>query len=106
MDAVGNPLSNGTYEVVFRISNKASPAEQVQRLIWCQTNQVAVIKGIFNMVLGGSSKGLLESATRRDIAEAFGGAERLLGITITRTPTCRVPGPSGIALCQQILSTP
>src|SRR5437867_3270292 len=65
VDAAGNPMPSGSYDVVFKIWKKASPADPADALVWGQTNPVTVANGIFNLALGGAN-GLIRSASKTD----------------------------------------
>src|SRR2546427_83862 len=65
LDAAGNPMPSGSYDVVFKIWKKANPADPADALVWGQTNLVTVANGIFNVVLGGGS-GIIRSASKPD----------------------------------------
>ena len=70
VDAPGNPMPNGSYDIVFKISMKANSADPADGLVWGQTNTVTVVNGIFNTVIGGAS-GVIGSASKTNLVDAF-----------------------------------
>jgi hypothetical protein len=106
VDAAGNPLPNGDYELVFRIWDRADSNEPGQRLIWGQTNLVSAIKGLFNVILAGPGGGVIRGTVASNLVSAFTESERYLGIAINRGPLGAVGSPTEMRPRNQILSGP
>src|SRR5439155_5850292 len=68
-------------------------------------NAVTVINGIFNVVLGGAS-GVITTASKTDLVDAFAEAERYVSLTIVRNPSGPVASPAEMLPRQQMLSAP
>jgi hypothetical protein len=91
LDASGAPLSDGNYNVTFRIYNSASGSA----MVWGpQTIQVPLVDGLFNAVLGPTDS----SPNSRPILEAFDAPERHLEL--------QIGGNSPISPRQRILAVP
>lgn len=105
IDAVGDPMPNGSYDLIFKISKHANPADPADALVWGQTNTVTVINGIFNVVLG-TENGIIRSASRTSLVDAFDEAQRYLSLSIVRNPAGPVVSPAEILPRQQMLSAP
>ncbi len=106
-DASGNPLPNGTYGVAVRIWNKKSSSESGNVLVWGQEYNVAVLSGVFNVILGTPGGSLITNAAVNDIGFAFAESERFIGLTVTKgTNGALISGGSEIVPRQQVLSTP
>ncbi len=82
LDATGSPLANTTpanYEMQFRIYD----AQEAGSIIWSEKQIVTVSKGAFSVRLGeGTANGTEGSIPQSNLAEAFNGSGRFLGVTI------------------------
>ncbi len=105
-DAAGNALAGGIYGVAFKIwTNKVQTSGE--QLIWGQEfTNVIVLNGLFNVILGGGGNPVPGSLTN-DLAGAFNGANRFIGLTVTKgTNGAPIAGANEIVPRQQILSAP
>lgn len=105
VDGAGNPMVTGSYDVVFKIWKKVSPADPADALVWGQTNAVTLVNGIFNLALGGPG-GVITSASNTNLVDAFEEANRYLSLTIVRNPSGPVASPREMLPRQQMLSAP
>jgi microcystin-dependent protein len=106
-DASGNVLPNGSYGIALRIWTKPSASESGDQLVWGQEYSVAVVHGLFNVMLGAPGIGSFTNAITVDLASAFSDANRFLGITLTKgTNGAAIANASEIVPRQQLLSTP
>jgi hypothetical protein len=105
VDAAGSPMANGSYDVAFKIWRKAIPSDPADALVWGQTNAVTLVNGIFNVALGGSG-GVITSATKTNLVDAFDEPGRYLNLTIVRNPAGTVAAPAEMLPRQQMLSAP
>ncbi len=108
-DDQGQPLASGEYTLAFRLwsdSTSLSTADP-NHLVWGRECAVTVVNGTFNVILDGSGAPVAGASTT-EIGVAFTGANRHLGLTITRTPTGTVPVAQRKEILprQQILSAP
>ncbi len=93
-DAQGQPLATGEYGLAFGIYATANGGTA----IWTEPHtNVPVVRGHFNVILGGITSGL---------ANAFASSERYLEIKITANPQGPVTPHQVIAPRQRILSAP
>ncbi len=105
-DAAGNPLPNGTYGVAFRIWNKRDAALPGNTLIWGQEYNVAIVNGVFNVILGAPGGLAIPEAAVNDLAFAFTEPERYFALSVTRGPNGASFTNSVILPRQQVLTTP
>ena len=102
-DASGSPLVNGTYGIKIQIWSAASGGQ----LIWGQEySSVAVVNGVFNLILGAGGTPV-SGAAANDLSLAFTEPERYVGITVTKGSSgVAIPGATEIVPRQQILAAP
>ena len=106
-DASGTPLPNGTYGVAVRLWSKKDNAQPGNTLVWGQEYNVAVINGIFNVILGSPAGAPVSGAQTNDLGAAFVGSERYFGLTVTRNANgAPISNPQEIVPRQQVLSSP
>lgn len=105
-DETGSPLASGQYALQFRIWDDPL-ASDANHLIWGQEYGVAVLQGLFNVILGAPGGKVIQNATVSDLALAFNNPNRYIGITIAKNAAGAViSNPKEILPRQQILSTP
>lgn len=95
-----NTELNGAYVLRFELFDAATGGTRV----WGESQQVAVVGGIFNVILGAPGATPVAGAAVNDLGFAFGAAERFLQTTI-------VSGPGGamnqtLSPRQQLASVP
>ncbi len=100
VDAEGVGLAPGTYTLRFELYNAATEGI----LVWGETRQVAVVDGIFNVILGGEGTTPVERVAVNDLAFAFGEAERYLETTIVSGPSAALN--QTLSPRQQLMSVP
>lgn len=94
-----DPLAAGTYVLRFELFD----APTAGTLVWGESQQVAVVNGIFNVLLGGGE--ILNPAPPvTDLTFAFGSANRFLRTTIVSGPGISVEQP--LSPRQQLASVP
>jgi hypothetical protein len=101
-DGGGNNLKDGKYTLYFRIWNHKANDVFATNLVWGEKRtDVSVVGGQFNVILGNGEplSGLTDK--QKDIANAFSGPERYLGIAINNLDIAAEIKPR-----QQILSAP
>jgi hypothetical protein len=81
-DASGQPLSNGTYAVQFRLWNKPLPGQAGESLVWGQQSKVTLVDGVFNAILGAPGGIAIQGAAVNDLGFGFAEPERYLGLTV------------------------
>jgi hypothetical protein len=105
----GQPLTNGTYAVQFRLWNRAITNQPGETLVWGRQYDLTIINGVFNVILGAPGGIPLPGAAVNDLQFAFGDAERYLGLTLVRLHGGTVISESQrreILPRQQLLSVP
>ena len=102
-DASAAPLASGTYGIRVQIWSTASGG----RLIWGQEySSVAVVNGVFNIILGAGGTPVLGAAAN-DLSLAFTESDRFIGLTVTRgSNAALISNATEITPRQQILSAP
>ena len=104
-DASNNPLPNGTYGVAVRLWSKKDNAQPGNTLVWGQEYNVALLNGIFDVILGAPGGTPVTNTAVNDLSFAFTDAERYFGLTITKgTNGVAIPGAVEIVPRQQVLS--
>lgn len=101
-DAEGEPLDTAEYDLYFRIWNHESDDAIATNLVWGEKHaSVPVVRGMFNVILGGGEplEGLLEE--QEDLLRAFDAPERWLGVGVGSESLS-----AEIAPRQQLLSAP
>ncbi len=102
-DSSGNRVAAGVYAVQARIWNNSSGGD----LIWGRTYPVHVdSNGIFSITLGDGGGDLNPPGQTNDLAAAFLGAPRYLGISMASTPSGSVARVSEMAPRVQLVSEP
>jgi hypothetical protein len=108
-DDQGQPLASGEYMLAFRLWSDATSASTAEpnHLVWGRERVVTVVNGAFNVILDDSGTPV-SGAVSAEIGAAFAGANRFLGLTITRTLAGTVPVAQRKEILprQQILSAP
>lgn len=105
-DNQGNTLTNGYYEIEFRIwddTTSTAPAS----FVWGRSFPLHVVEGgLFNILLSNDGGEITSPGTPQfnDLREAFGGEDRYLGLTITVDPSGNVSSPTEISPRQQLAS--
>jgi microcystin-dependent protein len=99
-NATGEALPDGEYSVKFELYDAAADGN----LVWGESRTVTLIKGVFNVALGGAGSQPVAGAAVNDIGFAFGGSNRFLQTTIISGPNVQ----EGTALLprQQMTSVP
>lgn len=90
----GMPVADGNYSIGIRLWSDHSDTS-AGSLVWSNSYNVTVVRGVFNVMLGDSSYG--------NIAGVLDGAERYLGILVLNGPT--VP-PGEFTPRHRLVSTP
>ncbi len=107
-DNLGNPVTNGYYQVQFRIWD--SPAlTGAGDYIWGRSYPLYVaVGGLFNILLNDDGGLVTTPATPQatNIVSAFAGPSRYLGLTITANPQGAVATPVEISPRQRLVSAP
>jgi hypothetical protein len=81
-NATGEALPDGEYSVKFELYDAATDGN----LVWGESRTVTLIKGVFNVALGGSGSLPVVGAAVNDIGFAFGDSNRFLQTTIVSGP--------------------
>ncbi len=106
-DASGNALPNGTYGIAVRLWSKKDNAQPGNMLVWGQEYNVAVVGGVFNLILGAPGGTPITNAAVNEISFAFSDPERYFGITVTKGINgVAIPNSTEIVPRQQVLSIP
>jgi hypothetical protein len=104
-DELGNPVAPGYYEVQFKIWDHptlTNPSDY----IWGRAFALHVVtNGMFNVLLSDTG-GIVGTPKTNSLLAAFNGADRFLGLTITKTPSGNVASPSEISPRQQLVTAP
>ncbi|NCC51901.1 MAG: hypothetical protein EOM20_11885, partial [Spartobacteria bacterium] len=106
-DSEGHPVTGGYYHIEFRLWDNAT-ASGAGNLVWGRMFPLRVADGgTFNVLLSDDG-GELKNPTplTNDLRDAFGDADRYLGITVTRTADGDVLNPAEIAPRQRLVSVP
>jgi len=107
-DNLGNPITNGYYEVQFRIWD--DPAQRgVGDYIWGRVFPLHVVtNGLFNILLSDDGGLVTSPGTPQalNILQAFVGPDRFLGLTVTRNPLGQITTPVEISPRQRLVSAP
>ena len=107
-DNLGNPVTNGYYQVQFRIWD--SPAlTGVGDYIWGRSYPLYVaVGGLFNILLNDDGGLVTTPGTPSvtNLLSAFAGPSRYLGLTITANPQGAIATPVEISPRQQLVSAP
>lgn len=105
-DETGNPLASGQYTLQFRIWDDPTNSD-AGHLVWGQEYSLAVLQGVFNVILGAPGGTAIPNAGVNDIGFAFTSSRRYIGITVTKNGAgMPVSNPKEILPRQQLLSTP
>jgi microcystin-dependent protein len=99
-DAAGENLRAGQYTLRFKLFDAAAAGT----LVWGEEREVTVVKGVFNVILGGAGALPVAGAAVNSLGFAFGGAERYLETTILAGPD--VLAEQVLAPRQQLMSVP
>lgn len=91
-DETGHPLISGEYTIAFRLWDDPTSTSLADpnHLIWGRERAVTVVGGGFNIILDDSGAPVPNAAVP-NVAEAFQGPSRYLGLTVIRTPAGTVP---------------
>lgn len=81
-NATGEALPDGEYSVKFELYDAAADGN----LVWGESRTVTLIKGVFNVALGGAGSQPVAGAAVNDIGFAFGQSNRFLQTTIVSGP--------------------
>ena len=102
-DTAGSPLPSGAYGIKIQIWSSAT----VGQLVWGQEySNVAVVNGVFNIILGAGGT-TVSGAAAKDRGLAFNESDRFIGLIVTKGATgLAIANASEIVPRQQILSTP
>src|SRR5438046_3160621 len=104
-DASNNPLPHGTYGIAVRLWSKKANAQSGNTLVWGQEYNVAVISGIFNVILGSPGGIPVTNAAVNDLSFAFSDSERFIGLTVTReTNGIAITNATEVLPRQQVLT--
>lgn len=101
VDEVGQPFSDGDYELEFRIWNSSLNGE----LLWGRKLGVTLRNGHFHMLLGNSLGTALPNTNFSLISEAFSVPDTYIGLTIVTLPDGRTPTSSELLPRQRVSST-
>jgi len=107
-DNLGNPVTNGYYQVQFRIWD--SPAlTGAGDYVWGRSYPLYVaVGGLFNILLNDDGGLVTTPGTpaATSLLSAFAGPSRYLGLTITANPQGAIASPIEISPRQQLVSAP
>ena len=107
-DNLGNPVTNGYYQVQFRIWD--SPAMTgAGDYVWGRSYPLYVaVGGVFNILLNDDGGLVTTPGTPQvtNLLSAFAGPSRYLGLTITANPQGAIASPVEISPRQQLVSAP
>ncbi len=106
-DANGSAVTSGYYHIEFRIWDHLT-ATGAGDLIWGREFPLHVLDGgVFHIMLTDDGGEVSHpSAQTNDLRQAFRERSRYLGLTITRTPSGLVAGPTEISPRQQLVNVP
>jgi microcystin-dependent protein len=99
-DAAGGDLGAGQYTLRFKLFDAATAGT----LVWGEQREVTVVKGVFNVILGGAGAVQVVGTAVNDLGFAFGGPNRFLETTIVAGPG--IAGEHILAPRQQLMSVP
>ena len=107
-DNLGNPVTNGYYQVQFRIWDSAM-LTGAGDYIWGRSYPLYVaVGGLFNILLNDDGGLVTSPATPQvtNLLSAFAGPSRYLGLTIIANPQGAIATPVEISPRQQLVSAP
>ncbi len=109
-DTGGKPLSNGLYQVEFRLWDDATSTNSGD-YIWGRAFPIYVVSnGLFNVLLAQEGGGTLtwpnSTGKVSSLLYAFDDPDRYLGLRITQTPLGPVTGPAEISPRQRLATAP
>ena len=107
-DSLGRPVTNGYYEVWFRIWDHPTQAGD-GNYFWGRSFPLHVVtNGMFNVLLtdAGSPVTTPGAPQVTSLLQAFEGADRYLGLSVARNPAGPVTAPVEISPRQQLVSAP
>lgn len=107
-DNLGNPVASGYYEVSFRIWDHPTQAA-TGNYLWGRTFPLNVVtNGMFNVLLTDDGSQFNSPATPKvaSLLQAFEGADRYLGLAVSRNPAGQVTTPVEISPRQQLVTAP
>jgi len=107
-DNLGVPLTNGYYQVEFRVWDHPTQAG-AGNFIWGRSFPLYVAPGgLFNVLLSDDGGELTKPGTPKtaSLLDAFAGPDRYLGLTVTANPQGSIPTAVEISPRQQLVSAP
>lgn len=105
-DTGGKPVTNGLYQVEFRIWDHATATNSADYL-WGRSFALYVsTNGTFNVLLSDDGGTLSPAGTVSSLLQAFEGPVRYLGLTVKQTPSSPVTGAVEISPRQQLVTAP
>lgn len=105
-DTGGKPVTNGLYQVEFRVWDHATATNSADYL-WGRSFALYVsTNGTFNVLLSDDGGALSPAGTVSSLLQAFEGPVRYLGLTVKQTPSSPVTGAVEISPRQQLVTSP